>query len=128
MASGKLKQSASDKLQYAAYKDRYSKNKLRSLERTAKNQPNNKQAQDALAKALDKGVKYTRNRKINGHKCKGMYNSLGFENNQPSDSMKVVMKKMGLNIHWFTGCVVEFNHDVPNHGKTIKEQLELYGY
>lgn len=120
----KLKQSASDKHQYSQYKSKFEKNKLAKLRRLAKSQPNNKPLQARLEKALDKGIRYIRNRKSNGHTCKGMYSILGFVKNQPNG----LMLKSKLGIHWYSGGEYNFNHIVPNHGKSMCEQFEALGY
>lgn len=120
----KLKQSASDKHQYAQYKSRFEKNKLAKLEKTAKAQPNNKPLQAKLEKALDKGIKYTRNRKSKGHVCKGLYKELGFEKNQPNG----IMIKSKLPLHYFYGCELNFNTPKPNHGSSMGDQLEAFGF
>lgn len=116
----KLKQSASDKHQYSQYKFRFEKNKLAKLERVAKAQPNNKQVQDRLK---DTKILYTRSRKSNGHVCKGLYNILGFEKNQPSGQML----KSKLSLHWYYGCDLTPSN-TPNHGKSMCEQFEELGY
>lgn len=120
----KLKQSASDKHQNSAYKSRFMKNQLAKLEKLAKEQPNNKQLQVRLEKAIDKAIPYTRNRKSNGHTCKGLYKELGFVKNQPSD----LMKKSKLEIHWYMGNVLEYNYTIPNHGANMRSQLEMLGF
>lgn len=120
----KLKRGSSDTAQYKAYKteDRHTKNTIAKLARAVKLQPNDKQAANALEKALDKGVPYKR-RKSNGHKCKGLYKILGFEKNQMSDSMK----KTGNGMHWYCGIEIK-NATPPNHGKSMGDQLEEFGY
>lgn len=128
MAKGKTKQSASDKLQYANYKTRFSTNKMAKLEKLAKSQPNNLPLQAALEKAISKGIPYTRNRKSAGHKCKGLYKALGFDKNQASEGIKFTMKKQGLGLHWLIGCDIQYAKEVPNHGKSMAEQFEALGY
>lgn len=120
----KLKQSASDKHQYSQYKARFEKNQFAKLEKLAKKQPNNKPLQAKLAKADKSGIAYTRNRKSNGHVCKGLYNILGFEKNQPSEGMK----KSKIELHHFYGGEYKINHNTPNHGKSMCEQFEALGY
>jgi hypothetical protein len=120
----KLKQSASDKHQYTKYAFIFDKNKLARLERTAKNQPNNKQVQERLEQLLEDGVKHTRNRKSRGHICKGHYNELGFENNQMNENMK----RSKLELHWFHGPELNFNTSTPNHGLSMGDQFEALGY
>lgn len=118
---GKLVRSASDKLQYTAYalEQRYKKNKLARAERTKKKQPNNEQLQDV-------SEKYTRNRKSLGHICKGIYTSLGFDKNNPT----LIMSKGKAPVHLYQAgnTVFGFNHTVPNHGKSMREQLESLGF
>jgi len=119
----KMKQSASDKAQYSAYKHRFETNKHLKLERTAKAQPNNTQAQSALLKADKNGIQYTRNRKSNGHPCKGLYNKLGFDKNQLSEGKK----KSKLELQHFCGILIT-NSNEPNHGSSMCKQLEALGY
>lgn len=121
----KLKQGSSAKAQYKAYaaEGRHEKNKLAKLIKLAKSQPNNKPVQSALEKALGKGVVYTRNRKSNGHKCRGLNKSLGFEKNQMSE----LMKKSKLDLHWYCGVDLS-KQAIPNHGQSMCVQLESMGY
>ena len=119
----KLKQGSSQKAQFKAYSNesRFKKNKEAKLEKAAKAQPNNIQLQVALTRTS--GTKYTRNKKSSGHTCKGLYKSLGFVKNQPSEGMK----KSKLELHHFYGCVLT-QANTPNHGKSMCEQFEALGY
>lgn len=124
----KMKKSASDKHQYAQYKSRFEKNTIAKLMKLVKAQPNNEPLKLKLEKYLDKGVPYIRNRKSNGHVCKGLHKELGFVKNQPSEGMKTTMKKVGLDMHWFYGTELKINHKTPNHGQSMCEQFEALGY
>ena len=118
---GKLVRSASSKAQYKAYalELRHEKNKLNKVLRTAEYQPNNDQVQAIK-------VKYTRNRKSFGHICKGLYNSLGFEKNQPNEFM--LKGKAPIHAYYAGANIFAFNNSVPNTGKSMRTQLEELGF
>jgi len=121
----KLKQAASAKTQFKAYalERRHEKNKLATMERTAKTQPNNKPLQSRLKKVLNSNILYTRNRKSNGHSCKGLYKILGFVKNQ----LNSLMLKSKLGIQWYAGTSLVCA-EAPNHGQNMRTQLEALGF
>ena len=102
---------------------KHSKNKVAKLIRLEAMQPNNEQIQKALELALKNKVVYKRNRKSSGHKCKGLYKVLGFEENQMNESMK----KCNLGLHWFSGIDLK-SIETPYHSSTICEQMEALGF
>ena len=115
----KLKQTPAQKAQFATYAATgFQRNKLATMLKTLKTQPNNKQLD------LITGFKYTRSRKSSGHKCKGLCKELGFVKNMPNGNML----KSKLPLHYFYGAEFEFNHNTPNHGKSMGQQLQELGY
>jgi hypothetical protein len=121
----KLKRGPSDTAYFKKYngESKYLKNKVAKLTKLAADQPNNEQVQKALKLALDGKIPYKRNRKSNGHKCKGLYKILGFINNQMNESMK----KCNLGLHWFCGIDLKPT-TTPYHSSTMCEQLEALGF
>ena len=123
---GKLVRSASSKAQFKAYalECRHEKNKKAKMERAYAKQPHNEQLRLKLVDMHNKVVKYTRNRKSFGHICKGLYNSLGFEKNQPNE----FMLKGKAPIHLYYAGAGIINDTEPNTGKSMRIQLEELGF
>ncbi len=128
---GKLVRSPSDKAYFKRYnaEGQHAKNKLATLERVVKQQPNNAQAAEALERALSKITPYTRNRRNKGNGCKGMSKALGFKDNKPS----VGMTKSKLDMRRFYGGVYKFSPSLPastplRHGLSMEDQFVALGY
>ena len=96
MAKKGLRNSPSYKAAYKNYKNNntWLKNKVKKLERTVKNQPNNKVAAEALKVAKAGESKYTRDHK-GEHTCKGFSKLFGYIENKPQ-------KYMGQSYIWYT--------------------------
>lgn len=117
------------KNQYKAYKaeSREHKNKIKKLQRVVRNQPNNKQAVEALDNTLKGKDSHKSGRRSGGHVCKGLYKELGFKENKPQD----IHKKKAL--HWYMGGEFNFkkNKDIianlAMHGDSISYQLKQLG-
>jgi len=120
---GKTYRSDSDKSQAKDYTFRFANNKLAKMQRALKKQPSNTQLIAAIAKAEKHGITYTRNRKSTGHLCKGLYNSLGFNKNQPNEGMK----KSKLESHWYHGVLIT-KVPVPKSKLSVRAQFEALGF
>ena len=125
---GKLVRSASSKAQFKAYnlENRYTKNKYHKMVRAYMKQPHNEQLRIKIVELHTKIIKYTRNRKSFGHICKGLYNSLGFEKNQPNEFM--LKGKAPIHTYYAGANIFAFNNSVPNTGKSMRTQLEELGF